>query len=53
VAKCFPHDFALRPGDHGWSYLTQYLKFSLLFHWRCFDQAARNRTPAGLKEGRD
>jgi S-formylglutathione hydrolase FrmB len=42
MAKGFPHDFALRPGDHGWSYLTQYLKFSLLFHWRWFNQARRS-----------
>ena len=41
VAKKFPHDFALRPGDHGWSYLAQYLRFSLIFHWRCFEQAER------------
>jgi S-formylglutathione hydrolase FrmB len=51
VAKGFPHDFALRPGDHGWSYLTQYLKFSLLFHWRWFNQAARNRAAAGRRGG--
>lgn len=35
----FPHEFTLRPGDHGWSYLTQYLKYSLLFHSRWFAQA--------------
>jgi enterochelin esterase-like enzyme len=38
-AKGFPHDFALRPGNHGWSYLSQYLPYSLEFHWRIFSQA--------------
>jgi S-formylglutathione hydrolase FrmB len=52
VAKGFPHDFALRPGDHGWSYLTQYLRFSLLFHWRWFDQATRSLTAPRQKEPR-
>ena len=37
--KSFPHEFALRPGDHGWSYLNQYMKYALLFHWRCFRSA--------------
>jgi S-formylglutathione hydrolase FrmB len=49
VAKKFPHDFALRPGDHGWSYLAQYLRFSLIFHWRCFEQAERTLTAAGRR----
>jgi S-formylglutathione hydrolase FrmB len=53
VAKGFPHDFALRPGGHGWSYLTQYLKFSLLFHWRWFDQAAHTLSAPSRKEARD
>jgi S-formylglutathione hydrolase FrmB len=37
-AANFPHEFALRPGDHGWSYLNQYLKFSILFHSQNFSQ---------------
>jgi S-formylglutathione hydrolase FrmB len=37
--KGFHHDFALRPGSHGWSYLSQYLPYSLEFHWRIFQQA--------------
>jgi len=41
AARGFPHEFALRPGEHGWSYLNQYLKYSLLFHWRHFEQAER------------
>ena len=35
-ARGFPHEFALRPGDHGWTYLNQYLEHSLCFHWRIF-----------------
>lgn len=42
IEKSFPHQFALRAGDHGWTYLNQYLKYSLLFHWRRFQQAAQN-----------
>lgn len=40
--KKFPHEFLLRPGGHGWTYLSQYLKYSLLFHWRWFQEAERN-----------
>ncbi len=40
--KKFPHEFTLRPGGHGWTYLNQYLKFSLLFHWRNFEEAGRH-----------
>ncbi|MBI1941726.1 MAG: esterase family protein [Acidobacteria bacterium] len=47
AAKGFPHDFALRPGDHGWSYLTQYMRYSLLFHWKWFRQATRALTASG------
>jgi len=35
----FPHQFVLRPGGHGWSYLDQYLHHSLEFHWGVFSQA--------------
>jgi S-formylglutathione hydrolase FrmB len=42
AAKGFPHEFALRPGGHGWSYLNQYMNHSLLFHWRWFAQAERS-----------
>ena len=34
TANGFPHEFHLRPGNHGWSYLNQYMKYSLLFHWQ-------------------
>ena len=52
TAKGFPHQFALRPGGHGWTYLHQYLHYSLEFHWMIFKQAeqtlaksARGGTP--------
>lgn len=51
TAKQFPHEFALLPGDHGWSYLSHYLKFSLLFHWRCFERAAQTLTASGTEGG--
>ncbi len=31
-ANGFDHEYAIRPGDHGWSFLTQYLELSLQFH---------------------
>jgi S-formylglutathione hydrolase FrmB len=46
-AAGFPHEFALRPGDHGWSYLNQYLRYSILFHWQCFSQAGKPSVAAG------
>lgn len=36
TANGFPHEFHLRPGNHGWSYLSQYMKYSLLFHWQAW-----------------
>jgi S-formylglutathione hydrolase FrmB len=39
TSKSFPHTFVLRPGNHGWSYLDQYLHFSLEFQWQVFKQA--------------
>ncbi|HEV2493305.1 MAG TPA: alpha/beta hydrolase-fold protein [Terriglobia bacterium] len=44
--KHVPHEFHLREGDHGWSYLSQYMKYSLLFQWHCFEQAGH---PAGAR----
>jgi len=46
TAKGFPHQFVLRSGDHGWSYLSQYLKFALLFHAECFAEVGK---AAGVK----
>lgn len=43
----FAHEFSMRPGDHGWSYLGQHLKHSLEFHWRAFEAATRAQTAAG------
>ena len=43
TSKGFPHQFVLRPGNHGWSYLDQYLHFSLEFHWQVFSQAEEAR----------
>ena len=34
TAHGFDHEFHLRPGNHGWSYLTLYMKYSLIFHWQ-------------------
>ena len=41
TAKGFPHEFEIREGNHGWSYLTQYMKFPLAFHWKSFAAAER------------
>jgi len=50
-AKGFPHDFALRPGGHGWAYLAQYMKYSLIFHWRLFTQAKQALSASGKGTG--
>jgi S-formylglutathione hydrolase FrmB len=50
-AKQFPHEFALRPGEHGWSYLNQYLPYSLRFHWQYFHQAEQPGATTGAKGG--
>jgi S-formylglutathione hydrolase FrmB len=44
TSKGFPHQFALRPGNHGWGYLDQYLHFSLEFQWQVFSQAEQARS---------
>ena len=46
TAKGFSHEFALRPGNHGWSYLSQYLPYSLEFHWKVFTQAGNASSAA-------
>ena len=38
----FPHTYALRPGDHGWSYLRKYMQYALEFHWSCFQAYERS-----------
>ena len=47
TAKGFAHEFHLRPGEHGWSYLTQYMKYALLFHWKYFEEARAHNSKAG------
>ncbi|MGH9453179.1 MAG: alpha/beta hydrolase [Terriglobia bacterium] len=37
--KGFPHQFAIRPGDHGWSFLHDYMQYALEFHWKIFNAA--------------
>jgi S-formylglutathione hydrolase FrmB len=44
TAKHFAHEFFLRPGNHGWSYLNQYMKYALLFEWRSFEEASRGKS---------
>ena len=51
AARNFPHEYALRPGNHGWSYLNQYLKFSLAFHWHLFAQAEKSLASASGRGG--
>lgn len=34
--KGFPHEYHLRSGGHGWSYLADYMKYALEFQWACF-----------------
>lgn len=50
--KGFPHEFALRPGNHGWSYLTQYMQYALLFHWRAFERSAAVAHPGSKPAAR-
>ncbi|MGH9432476.1 MAG: alpha/beta hydrolase, partial [Terriglobia bacterium] len=37
--KEFPHQFAIRPGNHGWSFLQDYMHYALEFHWKIFQAA--------------
>jgi S-formylglutathione hydrolase FrmB len=49
--KGFRHEFVLRPGNHGWSYLSQYMKYALLFHWQAFEQSTPAAARTGMKSG--
>jgi S-formylglutathione hydrolase FrmB len=49
--KGFRHEFTLRPGNHGWSYLSQYMKYAVLFHWQCFEQSSAAVAHTSLKQG--
>lgn len=51
ISKGFPHEFALRSGDHGWAYLNLYMKYSLLFHWRWFKAAENHRAASSATRG--
>jgi S-formylglutathione hydrolase FrmB len=52
TARGFAHEFALRPGEHGWSYLLQYMPYSLRFHWQYFRQAERGAAPSSKSSTR-
>jgi putative tributyrin esterase len=41
TAKRFPHEFHMREGGHGWSYLSQYMKYPLIFHWKVFESTMK------------
>ncbi len=41
TSKGFPHEFQMREGGHGWSYLSQYMKYPLVFHWKVFEGAMK------------
>lgn len=47
TSKGFPHQFALRPGDHGWSYLSLYMKYALKFHGQVFSAAEKELAAQG------
>jgi putative tributyrin esterase len=49
--KGFPHEFHLREGNHGWSYLTQYMKYPLIFHGQIFAAAETNSSRGTGKKG--
>ena len=49
TARGFSHEFTLRPGEHGWSYLLQYMPYSLRFHWRKFHEAGSKLASASAK----
>ncbi len=51
TAKGFPHEFHLREGGHGWSYLTQYMKYPLLFHWKIFEMAEKTEAGTAKRRG--
>ena len=43
TGKGFAHEYHLRPGGHGWSYLADYMKYALEFHWACFSAAGAKK----------
>lgn len=45
TAHGFPHEFHLRQGNHGWSYLNLYMKYALLFHWQQWSPKVASGAP--------
>lgn len=52
TAQHVPHQFAVRDGDHGWSYEEDYLHFALQFHNQEFQQALASVKTATAAGGR-
>jgi S-formylglutathione hydrolase FrmB len=55
AAKGFPHEFEMREGNHGWSYLNQYMKYPLIFHSKIFaavQKTALDAPPANSRTAR-
>ena len=53
--KHFGHEYALRPGNHGWSYLDEYMKYALGFEWQAFERsrhASASSSDASSPRGR-
>lgn len=51
TSKGFAHTFVLRPGGHGWSYLSQYMPDALRFQWKYFAEAEKNLAPHASRRG--
>lgn len=47
TSKGFRHQFALRPGNHGWSYLSLYMQYALKFHGQVFSAAEKELAAQG------
>jgi S-formylglutathione hydrolase FrmB len=45
--KHFEHEFVLRPGNHGWSYLNEYMKYALGFEWHAFAHGGHAEADTG------
>jgi putative tributyrin esterase len=51
TAQGYPHEYTLRPGNHGWSFMQQYMHFSLEFDWQAFQPGLAAAAGAGSKGG--
>lgn len=47
TSKGFPHEFHLRQGGHGWTYLEQYMQDALMFQWKNFAAAEKSLSGQG------